>query len=63
MYAEQENDILLFQMTANGMELLHTQFAAMLDKEIQAYLSKCHSIPAFLSNITMDLFSKRTFNG
>jgi hypothetical protein len=31
--------------------------------EVQAFLSRCHSIPAFLANLTLSLFDKQTFQG
>lgn len=34
-----------------------------LDVEVQAFLSRCHSIPGFLANITLSLFDKQTFQG
>lgn len=62
-YAEQESDDILFQKSVNGqLDLLETEFTASLDEEALAFLTRCHSIPAFLSNITLDLFNKQTFN-
>ncbi|EFA82602.1 mitotic spindle assembly checkpoint protein 1 [Heterostelium album PN500] len=67
MYAEHENDYLVFQRVVESknkigkMELMDTDYTRALDKEIRAYLFSCHSIPAFLSQLTLDLFSKQTF--
>jgi len=61
MYAENDRDLLIFKSTSQGIEMLETEFSRTLAKEIHAYLSKCHSIPAFLSNITLELFSRKTF--
>jgi len=63
MYAERATDQLMFQDVGNGLELLETDFSLAFGMEIHAFLTKCHSIPAFLSNITIDLFNKRTFTG
>ena len=61
MYAE--NDIIAFEKSADGgLNLLETEFTKTLSKEIHAYLSKCHSIPAFLSNITLQLFERQTLH-
>ncbi|KAM9955336.1 hypothetical protein ACTFIW_002394 [Dictyostelium discoideum] len=72
MYAERESDFLMFQQSpptqqSNNkgriqMELLETEFTRNLDKEIKAYLFACKSIPSFLSQVTIELFSKQTFH-
>ncbi|KAF2072337.1 hypothetical protein CYY_006350 [Polysphondylium violaceum] len=68
MYAEKESDYLMFQYTANkggrvgNMELLETAFTDSLDREIKAYLFTCKSIPSFLSQVTIELFSRQTFH-
>ncbi|XP_033117765.1 mitotic spindle assembly checkpoint protein MAD1-like [Anneissia japonica] len=61
MYAEQPEDMLLFQWTSSGdMQLLENEFSSTLGDFIKTYLQQQQSIPAFLSNITLDLFSKQT---
>ena len=60
MYAESAEDFLLFESTPQGLQLLETQFSASLDSAVMANLHRFHSIPAFLSAITIDLFSKTT---
>jgi len=68
MYAEKESDYLMFQYTTNkggrvgNMELLETEFTNSLDREIKAYLFTCKSIPSFLSQVTIELFSRQTFH-
>ena len=47
-------------MSGKGMELLETDFCKKLDKDVFAYLTKCDSIPAFLSTITTYLFDRQT---
>ncbi len=61
MYSEQENDDLVFQWNKEGLQLMETPFAKHLDRKIFTYLSTCDSVPAFLSNLTLELFEKRTF--
>ncbi len=61
MYSEQENDDLVFQWNKEGLQLMETPFAKHLDRKIFTYLSTCNSVPAFLSNLTLELFEKRTF--
>jgi hypothetical protein len=53
-------DDLLFQMSGKGMELLETDFCKRLDKDVFAYLTRCDSIPAFLSTVTTFLFDRQT---
>jgi len=62
MYAPSEADTLLFQFGEGSrqLELLDTPFATTLDSKILVYLRQCNSIPAFLSNITLNLFESST---
>lgn len=54
-------DFLLFHMKDGRLELLGTDFCKRIDRKIFAYLTTCHSIPAFLSSCTLDLFERQTF--
>ncbi|KNC53680.1 MAD1L1 protein [Thecamonas trahens ATCC 50062] len=61
MYAEHKDDVLYFAKSDEGtMHLLETPFAASLGDEVDAYLRRCHSIPAFLSHVTTKLFNSLT---
>ncbi|XP_071965535.1 mitotic spindle assembly checkpoint protein MAD1-like isoform X2 [Antedon mediterranea] len=61
MYAETPEDVLLFQCTSGGeMQLLGNEYSSSLGDLIAMHLQQQQSIPAFLSNITLDLFSKQT---
>jgi len=61
MYAERSTDDLLFESTSKGeMMLLATDFSSQLTDQIETYLSRCNSIPAFLSSITLELFNRQT---
>eukprot|EP00057_Strongylocentrotus_purpuratus_P018628 XP_011673102.1 PREDICTED: mitotic spindle assembly checkpoint protein MAD1 isoform X2 [Strongylocentrotus purpuratus] len=61
MYAESPNDILHFQMTPAGeMDLLANEFSSSLSHMVEEFLLHGHSIPAFLSSVTLDLFSRQT---
>ena len=42
---------------------METPFASKLDSKLFAYLSTCNSVPAFLSNVTLELFDNQTFLG
>ena len=50
-------------MKGETLELIETAFALKIDQKLYAFLSKCNSVPAFLSNVTLDLFEKQTFLG
>ncbi|XP_013414839.1 mitotic spindle assembly checkpoint protein MAD1-like [Lingula anatina] len=61
MYAESPDDFIVFQQTSTGeMQLLATDFSATMSHFIETYLQKNDSIPAFLSSVTLDLFSRQT---
>ncbi|XP_020616973.1 mitotic spindle assembly checkpoint protein MAD1-like [Orbicella faveolata] len=61
MYAERSTDDLLFESSSKGeMMLLATDFSSQLADQIETYLSRYNSIPAFLSSITLELFNRQT---
>ncbi|XP_059835790.1 mitotic spindle assembly checkpoint protein MAD1 isoform X2 [Hypanus sabinus] len=63
VYAEHQDDCLMFK-AANSlgakMQLLETDFSRSLTDLINLHLHHQNSIPAFLSAITLDLFSRQT---
>ncbi|XP_073504236.1 mitotic spindle assembly checkpoint protein MAD1 isoform X1 [Phyllobates terribilis] len=64
MYSERKEDNLLFKSTspAGGkLQLLDTTFSRTLKDFIDLHLHHQNSIPAFLSAVTLDLFSRQTF--
>ncbi|XP_069066033.1 mitotic spindle assembly checkpoint protein MAD1 isoform X2 [Pleurodeles waltl] len=62
MYAEQKDDSLLFKSLTPGgkMQLLETDFSLTVREFIDLHLHHQNSIPAFLSAVTLDLFSRQT---
>ena len=53
--------LLVFQSSSKGeMMLLATDFSSQLADQIETYLSRFNSIPAFLSSITLELFNRQT---
>ncbi|WAQ96557.1 MD1L1-like protein [Mya arenaria] len=63
MYAESPTDYLLFQQNSRGnIEMLGTSFSSTLQDLMDMYLIQRDSIPAFLSSVTLDLFSRQTMN-
>lgn len=61
MFAESPEDSLLFQWKGEVLELLETPFASKLDSKLFTLLNTSNSIPAFLSNVTLELFENQTF--
>uniref|UniRef100_A0A4W3I9U0 Mitotic spindle assembly checkpoint protein MAD1 n=1 Tax=Callorhinchus milii TaxID=7868 RepID=A0A4W3I9U0_CALMI len=63
MYAEQQDDSLMFKAGNSlgaKMQLLQTDFSSTLSEFIDLHLYHQNSIPAFLSAVTLDLFSRQT---
>ena len=63
MYAEQKADCLIFKAagpSGTKMQLLETAFSRTVPALIELHLLQQDSIPAFLSALTLDLFSRQT---
>ncbi|XP_033838848.1 mitotic spindle assembly checkpoint protein MAD1 [Periophthalmus magnuspinnatus] len=61
VYAEHMDDSLLFKKGSSGsMQLMETEFSKTLGEMVSLHLHHQKSIPAFLSAVTLDLFSKQT---
>uniref|UniRef100_A0A7N6ADH3 Mitotic spindle assembly checkpoint protein MAD1 n=1 Tax=Anabas testudineus TaxID=64144 RepID=A0A7N6ADH3_ANATE len=61
VYAEHMDDSLLFKKGSNGsMQLMETEFSKTLGEMVDLHLHHQKSIPAFLSAVTLDLFSRQT---
>lgn len=63
MYAEQKTDCLIFKAagpSGTRMQLLETAFSRTVPGLIELHLLQQDSIPAFLSALTLDLFSRQT---
>uniref|UniRef100_A0A673TAL7 Mitotic spindle assembly checkpoint protein MAD1 n=1 Tax=Suricata suricatta TaxID=37032 RepID=A0A673TAL7_SURSU len=63
MYAEHKADCLIFKATGpsgSKMQLLETAFSGTVRDLIELHLLRQDSIPAFLSALTLDLFSRQT---
>ncbi|XP_056135656.1 mitotic spindle assembly checkpoint protein MAD1 [Lampris incognitus] len=61
VYADHMDDCLLFKKGSSGsMQMLETEFSATLEEMVSLHLHHQKSIPAFLSAVTLDLFSRQT---
>uniref|UniRef100_UPI0037E83CBF mitotic spindle assembly checkpoint protein MAD1 n=1 Tax=Semicossyphus pulcher TaxID=241346 RepID=UPI0037E83CBF len=61
VYAEHMDDSLLFKKSSNGsMQLMETEFSKTLGEMVALHLHHQKSLPAFLSTVTLDLFSRQT---
>ncbi|XP_057551695.1 mitotic spindle assembly checkpoint protein MAD1 isoform X8 [Hippopotamus amphibius kiboko] len=63
MYAERQADCLIFKAagpSGTKMQLLETEFSRAVQGLIELHLLQQDSIPAFLSALTLDLFSRQT---
>jgi len=60
MFAEREDDSLLFAWSDDGVNLLATPFADGLDERLFANLKFCNSVPAFLASVQLNLFERQT---
>ena len=66
MFAEKEDDMLLFQITddGEGVSLLETEYSKNgIDAGVFSYLTTCGSVPAFLATLNLNLFENQTFLG
>uniref|UniRef100_A0A8C0GXL8 Mitotic spindle assembly checkpoint protein MAD1 n=1 Tax=Chelonoidis abingdonii TaxID=106734 RepID=A0A8C0GXL8_CHEAB len=63
IYAEHQGDCLLFKASSSSggkMQLLETEFSLTIRELIDLHLLHQDSIPAFLSAVTLELFSRQT---
>ncbi|XP_067406961.1 mitotic spindle assembly checkpoint protein MAD1 isoform X3 [Emydura macquarii macquarii] len=63
IYAEHQGDCLLFKASSSSggkMQLLETDFSLTIRELIDLHLLHQDSIPAFLSAVTLELFSRQT---
>lgn len=61
VYSEHMEDSLLFKKGSNGsMQLMETEFSKTLGEMVALHLHHQKSMPAFLSAVTLDLFSRQT---
>ncbi|XP_055454641.1 mitotic spindle assembly checkpoint protein MAD1 isoform X2 [Psammomys obesus] len=62
-YAEHQSDCLIFKATGpsgSKMQLLETEFSRSVPELVELHLLQQDSIPAFLSALTIELFSRQT---
>lgn len=61
VYAESEDEYLNFRLNDGGeLDMLETEYSLTLADMVGNYLAAHHSMPAFLSSLTLDLFNRQT---
>lgn len=61
VYAESEDEYLNFRLNDIGeLDMLETPYSLTLSDMVGNYLAAHHSMPAFLSSLTLDLFNRQT---
>ena len=61
IYAFDKEDVFIFNQENDKIMLQSNDFAISWSKEIDSYLINGRSVPAFLSSVTLELFSKKTY--
>lgn len=61
VYAENEDEYLNFRLNDMGeLDMLESDYSLTLVEMVSNYLAEHHSMPAFLSSLTLDLFNRST---
>lgn len=61
MFAENADEYLHFRLNENNeLDMLETPYSVTLADMVGTYLVAQHSMPAFLSTLTMDLYNRTT---
>ncbi|XP_045501604.1 mitotic spindle assembly checkpoint protein MAD1 [Colias croceus] len=60
MYADTPDEYLTFTLCEDGIEMVHTDYSSTLEELVELHLHQHHSIPVFLSALTMELFTRTT---
>ncbi|MCO5588600.1 hypothetical protein L7F22_042557 [Adiantum nelumboides] len=62
IYAQSEDESIVFQFESNSMNLLVNEYVASpeMSRMVDVYLKKFNAIPAFTANLTCELFNKVT---
>ncbi|ELA46691.1 hypothetical protein VCUG_01841 [Vavraia culicis subsp. floridensis] len=61
LYSFDRSDVFSFNVNGSCYEMVNNHFAEGYKREIETYVVKGRSVPALLAHVTLDLFSKRTF--
>lgn len=62
VFSPNPHDTLQFHLTSNGLEMGHTRFSEQpyLKEQRDIFIGRFQSFPAFLANMTMELFQQQT---
>eukprot|EP01018_Ginkgo_biloba_P009534 Gb_26246 [translate_table: standard] len=64
MYAQNDNEKLEFEYESGNMNLRMNEYTSQteISREVDVFLHKFHSIPAFTANLTVELFNRATMS-
>jgi hypothetical protein len=60
MYADREDDFLLFQKNKTGLQLLDSTLCRKLDPRVFSYLRSWDSVPGFTATVTLQQLEATT---
>jgi mitotic spindle assembly checkpoint protein MAD1 len=62
IYAQSDDEKLEFEYESGNTSILNNEYASQGDiaKQIEIFIRKFNSIPAFTANLTMESFNRRT---
>ena len=60
MHEERESLNLIFKFESNAAELVPTEYSETMQREVDTFIGRYKTIPAFTANLTMDIFNKQT---
>ena len=60
MHEEKESLFLVFKYESGAAELEPTEYSESMQREVDTFIGRYKTIPAFTANLTMDVFNKQT---
>ncbi|UPR00652.1 mitotic spindle checkpoint protein MAD1 [Chloropicon primus] len=60
MHEEKESLYLTFKYDSGAAELVPTEYSETMQREVDTFIGRYKTIPAFTANLTMDIFNKQT---
>ena len=60
MHEEKESLFLSFALSDGKAELVPTEYSETMQREVDTFIGRYKTVPAFTANLTMDIFNKQT---